>query len=314
MRAYIADDGAPNGMRWVDIRPPQRQSPSHALVEVHATSLNRGELVNVGTWGNGTTLGWDLAGVVVEAAADGSGPPAGTPVYGWCANGSWAELVSVSTATITARPEGLVPSAAAAIGVAGVTALYALRRGGSLLGRTVIVTGAAGGVGRMAVQLAVLSGASVIAVVGTDARRVQAVLSLGLDAVTIAHALEPTGPRAHLILESVGGESLSAAFRRVAHGGCIVTLGRSSREAATVPPEWFFRDARLEGLEFAPEAHRDPSRPTALQILGALTAAERVDPGIGLERDWSELPAAAQALLERKVAGRAVLTITSPRT
>jgi NADPH:quinone reductase-like Zn-dependent oxidoreductase len=210
------------------------------------------------------------------------------------------------------QPAGLNPAAASTIWVAGVTALYAIRRAGSLLGRHVIVTGAAGGVGRLAVQLAVLSGAHVTAIVGKSDERVTAVRSLGLPDVRIEHELSAKGERAHLILESVGGDSLSAALRRVARGGRVVTFGRSSGQPGVVPPEWFFRDAQLDGLEFRQDAAVDVTSPSALGVLGALMASGRLEPGIGLRGEWTELPSAVEALLARRVPGRIVLEVVGP--
>ncbi|WP_338179892.1 zinc-binding dehydrogenase [Jatrophihabitans sp.] len=278
------------------------------MVDIEATALNRGELL--ASWPEGTTLGWDFAGTVRTAAEDGSGPPAGTQVFGWTpSTGTWAERALVPTTTLARLPAGLSPVAASAIGVAGVTALYALRRGGSLLGRTVIVTGAAGGVGRIAVQLAVRAGAAVHAIVGAGPGRIDAITSLELEGVTVAHSLEPKGERAHLILESVGGDSLSAACRRVAHGGVIVTYGRSSQKPGSVPPDWFYRDARIEGLQFKRDALRDDRSPSALETLASLAARGQLDPGVGLADDWLNLPAAAKRVLDREVPGRAVLRV-----
>lgn len=310
MKAYVADRAAPLRIRLADVPEPVRAAPGDAIVDIEATALNRGELVQ--PWPDDTTLGWDFAGTIREPAADGSSPEAGTAVFGWTpSTGTWAERAVVPSFSLARLPDGLPMEAAAAIGVAGVTALYALRRGGSLLGRTVIVTGAAGGVGRMAVQLAVLAGATVQAIVGPDPRRVAAIASLRLDPVSLAHELTPKGERAHLILESVGGDSLSAACRRVAHGGVIVTYGRSSQQPGSVPPEWFYRDARIVGLHFSREAARDDRTPSALETLGALAAQCRLDTGAGLVDDWRNLPAAARQVLDREVAGRAVLRVNN---
>jgi NADPH:quinone reductase-like Zn-dependent oxidoreductase len=297
-------------MEWRDISEPQIVQSSQAIVEVAATALNRGELAWIRRQTEGAVLGSDLAGVVREAAPDGSGPGVGTRVFGWTEHrGSWAERVAVETSTIAPIPPAVSFAEATAAGVAALTALYALRRGGNLMGRLVLITGAAGGVGRNAVQMAVASGARVLAIVGTHPSRVDAIESLGLNGIAIAHQLEPEGERANVILESVGGESLSAAFRRVARGGLIVTYGRSSLEPGVVPPEWFHRGARLEGLEFALEHRNDPIRPSGLVVIGDLLAARRLDPGLGWESDWASLPQAAKALMDRTVAGRAVLRI-----
>lgn len=310
MRAYVASPDEKWGLRLVEVGEPKIAKPDQAIVEVAFSAINRGEVSRVAAWKPGRVLGWDLSGRVVHSAPDGSGPPAGTPVFGWTdGTGSWAERVAVSTRTIEPLPEGLSLKAAAAIGVAGVTALYAVRRGGSLLGRHVIVTGAAGGVGRLAVQLARLSGAEVTAIVGPSSDRTDAVRSLEDSNVGMEHALDPNGRRAHLIVESVGGESLTAALRRVSHGGVVVTLGRSADSDGEVPAEWFYRVARLEGLNFSQDAYLDAAKPSALAVLGELAARGDLEVGIGWEGSWERLPAAAEALLARKVPGRAVIQV-----
>ena len=102
----------------------------------------------------GAVLGWDAAGHVERAAADGSGPPVGTPVVTLGEAGGWAELRAVDTGFMGAVPDGADLGAISTIPVAGASALRALHRVGPLLGRRVLVTGATGGVGRYAVQLA----------------------------------------------------------------------------------------------------------------------------------------------------------------
>lgn len=309
MLAYVAAPESADGLRLEEVAEPVTVRPDQAIVDVRSTALNRGEFTHLRKRAPGEVLGWDFAGVVSQAASDGSGQRVSTPVFGW-SSGSWAQRVVVGPDQMEPIPEGMTMATGAAIGVAGVTAMYALRHGGSLLGRHVVVTGAAGGVGRMAVQLAVLAGAHVTAVAGERLERSAAVESLQLAGVEIVHELASLGERAHLILESVGGDSLSAAFRRVARGGCIVTYGRSSGQPGEVPPHWFYRDARLVGLQYSEDAARDRTRPSALAILGSLTAVGRLDPGIGLEYEWNMLPVAARQLLARSVAGRAVLHVS----
>ena len=309
MLALVATPDSPTGLARREV-PEPTPAPFEALVHVHAFSLNRGEVGQIAALPAGTVVGWDVAGTVVQAASDGSGPAVGSRVFGYAkSRGAWAELAAVPTATLALLPDGVGWADGSTLGVAGLTALYALRLGGSLLGRRVIVTGAAGGVGRLAIQLASMSGADVIAIVGTGPGRAAAVSGLGLPRLRVEQGLAPAGEPAHLILESVGGTSLSAAFARVARGGTIVTYGRSSGDPGAVPPDWFFANATLHGLSFSRHHGEDATSPTGLEILGRLVAEGRLDTGISRERSWDEVDAAIDALRERRVPGKAVLHI-----
>ncbi len=170
MRALVHDPSAPHGLRLGDAPDPQ-PGLSQALVQVSAISLNFGEVAFLADHAEpGDVSGWDAAGTVVTAAADGSGPPAGTRVvtFGW--SGAWARLRAVDRGELAILPDEVGFAEAAALPVAAVTALRAIRGLGSVLGRTVLITGASGGVGRFAVQLASRAGARVVASVGSPAR------------------------------------------------------------------------------------------------------------------------------------------------
>jgi NADPH2:quinone reductase len=177
MRALVSRPQEPFAeLADVPGRPP---APSEAVVAVRAVSLNRGECRRLATMESGTVAGWDLAGDVEQAAADGSGPAVGARVVGILPVGAWAQRVAVPTEYLAVLPDELTYEQASTLPVAGLTALRSLELGGFILGKRVLVTGASGGVGRFAVQLAHLAGAHVTAL----ARRTAGLTELGADEV-----------------------------------------------------------------------------------------------------------------------------------
>jgi len=161
-RAVVVDPEAP-GRLVIRPVPDPVQDRGEAIVRVRAISLNRGEVRRSTMAPAGWRPGWDLAGHVERAAADGSGPKVGTRVVGFLPEGAWAERVAVPTHSLAELPEKVTFSQAATFPVAGLTALHALAKNGQILGKRVLVTGATGGVGDFAVQLARLAGAHVTA-------------------------------------------------------------------------------------------------------------------------------------------------------
>ncbi|MQY08473.1 zinc-binding dehydrogenase [Actinomadura macrotermitis] len=265
--------------------------PHQALVEVRHTSVNHGDL-RAGVRPPGTVLGCDAAGVVVRAAADGSGPPAGTRVLAF-APGAWAQRIAVATTDLAELPDGVDPAEAAALPLAGVTALRTLRAGGPLLGRRVLVTGATGGVGRLAVQLARRAGAHVIASVRDPGRGAL----LGADEVV-------TGPAGvdrpvDLVLDTVGGPQLTAAWDLLAPGGSLQSIGWVSGEPAVLAPYATFALGAARTLSSFGDADRTGPD---LAFLAGLLAAGELDPGIGWRGPW-------ERVAEARGPGKAVMDI-----
>ncbi len=302
MRALVAGS---SGVSLAEA-PDAQAGPSEALIEVRAVSLNRGEVRRLPARTEGTIPGWDVAGVVRRAGADG--PREGERVVGLAGEGGWAELAAVPTDRVAALPDDVSFEAASTLPVAGLTALRALEVGGPLLGRRVLVTGAAGGVGRFAIQLAHRAGAHVTGVV-RNAERGQGLRELGAD--ELITELAPDGDPFDLLLESVGGASLAAALTRVGPGGTVVAFGASSPEPTTFDVSRFYNRGgpRLYGLRVFDELARLRSGVRDLAFLVAELAAGRLDPQIDLVTSWREADTALSALMDRRIAGKAVLTI-----
>jgi NADPH:quinone reductase len=295
----------------VDLKeaPDPEPLPSEAIVAVEAFSLNRGEVRALTTKPPGSLTGWDIAGVVERVAADGSGPPEGTRVVALISKG-WAQRAAVPTNQMAVLPDGVSFAQAATLPVAGITALLALDIGGNVIGRRVLVTGASGGVGRFAVQLAHIGGAHVTAV-SASPERARGLTDLGADEVI--HELTPEGPEFDVIAEGVGGRSMGAAIQRVAADGTVVSFANSDPSAhVEYPTRTLFGrapGAKIYGLMVFPELAKRRGATGMLDRLLSLLAAGRLDPQIDLEASWREAPDAIRALVERRIAGKAVLHV-----
>jgi NADPH:quinone reductase-like Zn-dependent oxidoreductase len=305
VKALVATGRQTDPLALDEVADPDPAS-NQALVRLHATSLNRGEVRHLADEQPGTVLGWDVVGTVERPASDGSGPPAGIRVVGLVGEGGWAELVPVPTHALAAVPNAVSDAAAAVLPIAGLTAWRALELGGVLLGGRVLVTGAAGGVGRIAVQLANLAGARVTAVVGRPERG-DGLRNLG--AADVVVGIEAAAGPFDLVLESVGGLSLTRGLDLLSPEGVLVSYGRSSGEDATLAPYWFgdHSGGRMSGLLVFTEVDAHRLGTQQLERMLDLIADGRLDPQVSRTGSWRDPMPLVSALLDREVDGKAVL-------
>ncbi|MDP8930552.1 MAG: zinc-binding dehydrogenase, partial [Actinomycetota bacterium] len=159
------------------------------------------------------------------------------------------------------------------------------------------------------IQLARHAGAVISALAGSK-RRAEGLEELGADEVLFE--LDSEGPPFDHVVESVGGSTLSAALQRITAGGTVVSLGNSADEDSTLSARWLYRGApgaRLYGFFIFAELARTRSGSQDLRTLAELVAAGHLDPQIALETSWDEADSAISALVDREVAGKAVLHV-----
>lgn len=303
MRAITVQDrdAGVGGLTLTEL-PHPRAAENDVIVRVHAAGFTPGELTWPGTWtdraGHDRTPsvpGHELSGVVTELGYGTTGLTIGQRVFGladWSRDGTLAEYAAVEARNLAPLPADVDHVTAAALPVSGLTAWQALFDHGRLTtGQTVLVHGAAGGVGSLAVQLAHEAGARVIGT-GRAADR-ETVLGLGADVFHELQAehLEDIGD-VDLVFDVIGGDILGRSAALVRAGGTLVTIA----EPVTVRPA----DGRA--VFFVVEADR-----ARLADLAERVRDGRLKPIVGAVRPLAE---AADAFAPRKrVHGRTIIRV-----
>ncbi|MFI0944067.1 NADP-dependent oxidoreductase [Streptomyces sp. NPDC021020] len=288
MRAITVRDreSGVRGMTLTEL-PEPHAAENDVVVRVHAAGFTPGELSWPGTWtdraGRDRTPsvpGHELSGVVTALGYGTTGLSVGQRVFGladWTRDGALADYVAVEARNLAPLPADIDHVTAAALPVSGLTAWQGLFDHGRLAaGRTVLIHGAAGGVGSLAVQLAREAGARVIGTGRAADRRTA--LDLGAHAFVDLQAdrLEDAGP-VDVVLDVIGGDILDRSAALVRPGGALVTISRP----VTVPPV----DARAVFFVVEPDRAR-------LTALAARVRTARLTPLVGSVHPLPETAAA----------------------
>ena len=305
MDAMIPTGEEPVVVRTGKVAEPEVRG-DELLVAVEAFSVNRGETFLLETPRPGWRPGKDVAGTVLQAAANGGGPSVGTRVVGHPESHGWAERAAVPVTNVAALPERVPTVTAAALPLAGLTAIRLLRRAGSLIGRRLLITGASGGVGHYLVELAAAAGAEVTAV-SRSTQRGARLIELGAARV-VGDVTEAAGPF-DVVMESVGGDTFRAALATVKPEGLLLWFGQAGRTPVTVDFFSFFRgpvQARIEQFDYT---RSDRTVGEDLATLVDLVDTGRLHPEIGLVRPWTATADVIADLRARRIRGNAVLTV-----
>lgn len=325
IRAVLAaePDGTPGRLAEID---SEELGEGDVTVRVSYSSLNYKD--GLAVTGRGKVVrtfplvcGVDLAGVVEDSAAPGISPGDEVIVTGWGLgeerHGGYAERAVVRSEWVVPLPPGLDLRRAMAIGTAGLTAMLcvlALERHGTVPGgeHPIVVTGAAGGVGSVAVALLARLGYSVTAVSGRPEQEGY-LKDLGASAVVARAELEGAPPRP---LDSVrwgggvdvaGGPLLATVLRQTAYGGCVAACGLAgSAELPTTVFPFILRGVDLAGVESV--RCPTPRRVEAWGRLASQLPFELLDE-MSFEVGLEEVPSLAEQILAGRVRGRAVVAI-----
>ncbi len=306
MKAIVVDPASRSNLGFAEVPDPV-PGPGQVLIDVRHTSLNAGELFMAEVLDPGTVLGFDASGIVVAAASDGSGPAVGSRVVSYADRGGWAQLRAVDTNDVAVVPDSIDLGEVATLPVAAGTALRALWQAGPAAGLRVFVTGATGGVGTFAVQLAKISGAYVIA--STSSReRGKELLNLGADQVVAD--LDEIDQPVDIVIDQVGGPQLIRAYGLLAEGGSVQSVGWSSKQAATFPVASTLGRRQPISLTSVYNGGGLTDRGKQFQALLNLVEAGRLEPVIGWRNTWDHIEDAVAALTSRTLVGKAILDLT----
>jgi len=304
MQAITVRDRAAGaaGLMLSDI-PRPHAAENDVIVRVYAAGFTPGELDWPGTWTDRaerdrtpSVPGHELSGVVTELGFGTTGLTVGQRVFGladWTRDGSLAEYAAVEARNLAPLPADIDYTLAAAVPISGLTAWQGLFcHAGLKTGQTVLIHGAAGGVGSMAVQLAHELGARVIGT-GRAADR-ETARGLGADEFVDLQAdrLEEVG-EVDVVFDVIGGEILARSAPLVRAGGTLVTIAG--------PPA--VRPADGRAIFFVVEPDR-----LQLADLAERVRSGRLQPIVGAVRPLAEAPSAFTP--DRRVSGKTIIRVT----
>ncbi len=306
VRAFVPVGTGTPSVELAEVDEPQA-GPDELIVAVESFSPNRGETFLLEEPPVGWRPGKDVAGVVVQAASSGRGPGVGERVVAHPERSGWAERVAVPFDRVAVLPVDLEFMVAAALPLAGLTALRLTRVTGPLASRRLLLTGASGGVGHYFVELAAAQGADITVVTASEERG-DRLVDLGATQ-SVRRVTEAPG-RYEVGLDSVGGETTAAVWAKLTDDGLLVWFGQASRVAPTI--DFFDWSGGMSGtirkFAYADSASSDADD---LATLVRLVETGHLHPEIGLVADWGQTAEAIDAMLDRTVRGNVVLTLPS---
>lgn len=321
--AQVTTLGGPDAVEIREIDEPSAEGPfgPQILVDVHAVGISFPDLLlSRGEYQVKPeppfSLGVDFAGVV-RSAPEGSGVAVGDRVACCLPYGGAAETVAVGPDSVFPLPERFSFEQGAALPMNYLTAQFALHeRAGLRPGETVLVHGAAGGVGTATIQVAKGYGAEVIAVVSSE-RKGEVARAAGADHVVLvdgflASVKEITGGRGvDVVLDVVGGDLFTDSLRALAPLGRLLVVGFTGRGIPEVKVNrLLLNNVDVRGVGWGAFAMVRPGYMRAQweQLLPMMESGV-IDPPIGSRYDLAGIGAALREMDERRTLGKTILTL-----
>jgi NADPH:quinone reductase-like Zn-dependent oxidoreductase len=324
MKAIVYSEfGPPDVLKVAEVPKPTPKT-NEVLVRVRAASANpldwhfiRGEPKVMRLMGrpHNRTPGADFSGQVEAVGAEVTQFHAGDEVFGG-ANGAFAKYACAKVENLARKPATLTHEQAAALPVAGCTALIAVRdKGAVTAGKSVLVNGAAGGVGTFAVQIAKALGAEVTGVCNT--RNLDLVRSIGADRV-VDYTVEDfaaQGPRYDVVLHVAGSRSLEDHRRALKPDGTLVLVGSGTgRDGGSQTLEWLGTIALVMGRGLVSRFLRQRIRmfvarmePNDLAFLAELCATRKIAPVIDRSYPLADAAEAVRRIEEGHPRGKVLV-------
>jgi len=321
VQALLCREYGPIEQLRVEDVPSPRPGPNEVVVEVKASSLNFPDVLMVqGLYQVKLPLpfspGMELAGIVKEAGAGVRGIEAGDRVIASPGRGGFAQECLVAEGRVSPLPAGMDFETASAFVLTYSTSLHALKDCGHLQpGETLVVLGAAGGVGTSAIEVGKAMGAKVIAAASSE-EKLAFCKKLGADdtidyqkADLRQRILDLTGKGADVVYDPVGGAHTEAALRATAWRGRILIVGFASGVIPQVKLNLaLLKERSLLGVYWGDWTQRDPQgQRRNVEQLAAWFAEGRIKPAVSERVSLAEAPAAMMRLLQRKVLGKVVV-------
>ena len=321
MKAVLCKNWGPPDTLVVEDIPSPAPGKGQLLVSVKASGVNFPDILLIQNKYQFKpelpfSPGSEIAGVVRQVGEGVHGFMPGDRVMAHIRSGGYAQEVAVDEALVSPVPAGLDFTVAASFGLVYATAYHALKdRAGIKAGETLLVLGAAGGVGLAAVELGKLLGARVIACASSDekletCRRFGAEVTINYEREDLREALKNLGGAVDIALDPVGGKYSEPAVRAMAWKGRYLVVGFASGEIPKIPLNLtLLKGCSIVGVFWGEFARRERELNAAnLKELTAWLRAKKIKPLVSASYPLERAADALNDMMNRKVQGKVVLT------